>query len=323
VADAALAFLLVRTAREHGFSLHRCFLLTLLVIFNPAAVVLSGAWGQIDSILTLFLLLSFRELLSNRRISAGALFGLAVMFKWQALIYGPVLAATYVFSLRTRKELRDTGLGVLAALAVILVLSLPFKGSQSLFWVVGRFLNAAGGYDYASVEAYNFLALMGGNWKPVGSSMIGGLSYRAFGLIGIILSVAAGIWYMHRGCKEKDLCDSGLHLTAGFSMFMIFTFGFYMHERYVFPVIFLLLFAYVLEKNPRWLLFSMLLSCVAYLNECNAMYVVSELASSVVRGGGEHNAIVRICSLAESALFVWFGILYIRCRTGREEKKCG
>ena len=322
IADVLIALLLVRTARENGFSDRRCFLLALFVIFNPAAVVLSGAWGQIDSILTLFLLLSFRELLRDRRISAGALFGLAVMIKWQALIYGPVLAAVYIFSLRTFKELRDTLLGILAAFAVIFVCSLPFKGTQDALWIVGRFLHSAGGYDYASVEAYNFLSLLGGNWTATGKGMIGGLTYRTFGLIAIVLAVMLGIWFSYRDSRRRDLAASGLYLTASFTMFMIFTFGFYMHERYVFPVIFLLLFAYLREKDPKWLLFSMLLSCVACLNECNAMFVVSDLAAAVVRGSSEHNSLVTICSLAESILFLWFAAEFAISRIEGGDKKC-
>ena len=69
-ADVGIAILLIRFARKRGFSESACLYLGGLAVFNPAAVILSGAWGQIDSILTLLLLLSFSELFEGRRISA-------------------------------------------------------------------------------------------------------------------------------------------------------------------------------------------------------------------------------------------------------------
>ena len=72
---------------------------------------------------------------------------------------------------------------------MIFAVSLPFRGDQGFFWVVGRFLNSAGGYDYASVEAYNFLALCGGNWKSAELSLVPGISYKAFGMVMIVLAV--------------------------------------------------------------------------------------------------------------------------------------
>ena len=66
--------------------------------------------------------------------------------------------------------------------------ALPFKGEQDLFWLVSRFLSASSGYDYASVEAYNYMALVGGNWKPAGEGLLGSaLTYKQFGTACILL----------------------------------------------------------------------------------------------------------------------------------------
>ena len=89
-------------------------------------------------------------------------------------------------------------------------------------------------------------------------------------------------------------------------MYGIFTFGHYMHERYVFPVMLLLIFVFLLTRDPRFLLCSMLLSAVLFLNEMSAMYVISRLASSVVRGGREHNAVVAACSAMETLSYIYF-----------------
>ena len=319
IADVCTAALLMRTARREGFREGWQLLLGVIVIFQPAGVVLSGAWGQIDSILTLFLILSFLELVRGRRISAGALYGLAIMTKWQALIYGPVLAAAYLFTIRDRRDFLHTVLGVLAAFGVMLVFSFPFKGSQGVFWFVGRFLNAAGGYDYASVEAYNFLALMGGNWAPAGNKMVLGITYKLFGTISILFAVLFSVYLVYRE-RRRDFSAGlpggsarALFLSAGTCMYIIFTFGHYMHERYVFPVILLLLFVFVYTRESRYLFCSLLLSVVLFLNEITAMYVISGLASSVVRSTREHAAVVTVCSLAETISFLYFAWAMISC----------
>ena len=310
-ADVGIAVLLMRFARKRGFSESAGLYLGTLAVFNPAAVILSGAWGQIDSILTLLLLLSFSELIEGRRISAGAIYGLAIMTKWQALIYGPVLAAEYILSIRNKDDAFRTVSGVIAALLVIFTVSLPFRGDQSFFWVIGRFLNSAGGYDYASVEAYNFLALCGGNWKSAELPLIPGvLSYKTFGTAAIVLAVALSIAMQvvsRRREGGETLCarPERLLIPAAFCMFMIFTFGHYMHERYVFPVMALLVFAYIATQDKRLLAASMLLSVVLSLNEATAMYVVSNAAASAVRGTQQHQIVTGVCSLFEVLTFFY------------------
>ena len=309
-ADVGIAALLMRFARKRGFSESACLYIGGLAIFNPAAVILSGAWGQIDSILTLLLLLSYSELIEGRRISAGAIYGLAIMTKWQALIYGPVLAAEYLLSIRKKEDALRTAGGVAAALLVILAVSLPFRGNQSFFWVVERFLNSAGGYDYASVEAYNFLALCGGNWKSAELALIPGISYKAFGtaaiMLAVILSIAMQVVSRRReGGETLSARPERLLIPAAFCMFMIFTFGHYMHERYVFPVMALLVLAYLATRDGRLLVSSMLLSVVLALNETTAMYVVSNAAADAVRGSLQHQIVTGVCALFEVLTFLY------------------
>ena len=331
LADAAIASLIMRCARKEGVSESGQLLLGCLVVYNPAVVMLSGVWGQIDSVLTFFLLLSFLELTEGRRVAAGALYGLAIMIKWQALIYGPVLACAYILHIRSKKDLCRTVLAVAAALGVVFMVSLPFKGGQSGFWVIEKFLKSAGGYRYASVEAYNFLALCGGNWADVGKTFIGGVTYGEFGTAAILLAITISLCMQYR-CARPFLPDGErkhedawmLFLSASFCMYMIFTFGQYMHERYVFPVMILLMVVYIITSESKWLLCSLLLSVTLFLNEASAMYVISSLASAAVRGGREHNTVVKVCSSAETAFFMYFAyccVQSMRRENGKGEKR--
>ena len=313
-ADFGCAWLMAREARERSFSNTEILLIGGYVFLNPALLYLSGAWGQIDSILTLFLLLAFLSLLKEKRILSGLFFGIAVLMKWQALMFGPMFALAHiVYALnggqKTRKLLQ-TGAGGLTAAAVILAVSLPFKGTQNLFWIVSKFLNAAGGYDYASVEAYNYMALCGGNWAAADASMASlPFTYKQFGTVCILLALLLCGAYLVISAKSRDgVKENGAAciVSAALSMALIFTFGHYMHERYIIPVIVFLLLGYILSGNSRLLLISMLFTVTTFLNEMCAMFVVSNAYMSIVRGTALHKDLIQICSLAETLVCLYF-----------------
>lgn len=322
--DIGCMVLLMKAAQKRG--LPKSYVLTLgaLVFLNPAAMFLSGAWCQIDCILTFFLVLSFILINQNRRIPAALVYATAVLFKWQALMFGPILAVYYIVTIyKSRNVMRDIWLtvaGVASALALIFVVSLPFKGTQSLFWIVEKFIAAQGSYDYASVEAYNFIALCGGNWPTASADeFILGISYKAFGVFSIAIAIIAGSVAMISTRRNQVLSiktpisrEGLLFLTSAFVMSWIFTFGHYMHERYIFPVLFMLLFAYVYCKDWRLLLLSMLFTITCFANEMTAMYVVSDAAADVVRGGREHSDMIRFWSAVETAVEIYFAYVMIK-----------
>ena len=330
-ADLCLAMLLMGFARKQRINNSGALILDGLVFLNPALLFLTGAWGQIDSILTLWLVVSFLLLLDPKpgtvdrnRILSGAVFGLAVMTKWQALMFGPMYAVAHLFLIRwgeqeRKKDMRDTALSALAAFAVILLISLPFKGDQGLFWFVGRFMTASSHYDYATVEAYNYFAFCGANWKRAGEYLIPGLlTFKQFGTAAICLAIVCGFMtVLRRYQAEKRLGgtlakDRGfLFLAASLVMALIFTFGHYMHERYVVPVLVMLLFAYAHYKDPRLLLIALLFTVTTVLNEMMAQYVVSNGAMSVIRGGREHNTVLRFWSGAEVLVCLFFGYVVV------------
>ena len=330
-ADLGLSLLLMGFARRQRINNSGALILGGLVFLNPALLFLTGAWGQIDSILTLWLVVSFLLLLDRKpgavdrnRILSGAVFGLAVMTKWQALMFGPVYAFAHLFLARwgskeAWSDLRDTVLSALAAFAVILLIALPFRGDQGLLWFVDRFLSASSHYDYATVEAYNYFAFCGANWKRAGEYILPKLlTFKQFGTIAICLAVFCGFMLILRRYQAQKLSqknmdeDKGfLFLAASLTMALIFTFGHYMHERYVVPILVMLLFAYAYYKDKRLLLVAMLFTVTTFLNEMMAQYVVSNEAISIIRGGREHNTVLRFWSGAEVMVCLYFGYVAV------------
>ena len=330
-ADLFLSLLLMSFARKQRINNAGALILGGLVFLNPALLFLTGAWGQIDSILTLWLVVSFLLLLDPKpgtvdrnRVLSGAVFGLAVMTKWQALMFGPVYAMAHLFLVRwgekeAGKDLRDTVLSALAAFAVILLISLPFKGDQGLLWFVDRFMTASAHYDYATVEAYNYFAFCGANWKRAGEYILPNvLTFKQFGTVAILLAILCGFLTILRRRQAQKRLDNTLSedkgflfLAASLTMALIFTFGHYMHERYVVPILVMLLFAYAFYKDRRLLLIALLFTVTTFLNEMMAQYVVSNAAISIVRGGREHNTVLRFWSGAEVLVCLSFGFVVV------------
>lgn len=244
--DLASAYFIYRIAKQKGFCEKNSLCLSGLIAFNPLMMFISAGWGQIDSVLTLLIVLAFWLFTEKRIVVAGAVYGLAILVKPQALMMGPIFAAAYFCEIKNKKDALRTLLSVITALAVILLLSLPFKSTQETGWLLNKYFSTATSYPYASIEAYNLMALLGGNWKNVDEKLLF-VSYRTLGTILMCVSVALSCFVYVKTRKKKG----ALWLCAAYMLCALFMFGQYMHERYLFPILLLLLMAFLDTKDKR------------------------------------------------------------------------
>ena len=280
IADLVGAYLVFRIATKQGLSERGALHLSALFALCPVLLFVSGAWGQIDSLLALFLLLVIWALQNDKRILAGAIYGVAILTKPQALMLGPIFAVAFVADIADGgkdwlKRLIKTVLAVLAAVATLYVLSLPFQGSQNWNWLIHKYADTAGSYHYMSIEAFNFGSLIGGNWKTADTLFLG-IPFNYFGMGMIVLSVAyASVLYLFGRKRSKG----ALYLASALVVLLIFAFGHYMHERYLLPALLLLLVAYVYYRDRRLLIAFGGMSLTAFLNATCAFYVVNHPAA--------------------------------------------
>lgn len=245
-----------------------------LVAFNPLMAFLSGGWGQIDQVLTLLLLAAIWLFINDRLILAGIVYGVAIMAKPQALMVGPLLAVAYFAKIKQLgfvKGFLRTLLAVLGACTAIFLLSLPFRGAQPPFWFLEKILGTATSYPYASIEAYNLMALLGGNWKWIDTAIFG-LSYGAWGTIFIALSVVFSCVLYLWGHKREG---HALTLSSAWLIAALFNLGQYMHERYLFPTLVLLLVAFLYYKDRRLLITFLWMSCSLLFNSMMAFVIIT------------------------------------------------
>lgn len=278
-ADVAAVYIVYNIAKRslEGNGLDRRagvlpLVLAAAVAFNPLMTFISSGWGQIDQILTLLLLAVIWLFIKDRKILAGLVYGVAIITKPQALMIGPLLAVAYICYVKDKgwRALLKTVAAVAAACAAIFLIALPFKGDQESLWFIDKLLGTAVSYNYASIEAFNLFALLGGNWVSADETLWL-FSYSTWGTVFIALSVVFSSVVYITGYKREKHC---LTLSAGYLIAALFMLGQYMHERYIFPVLLLLLVSFVAYRDKRLFKSYLTFTVTALFNAMLAFVIV-------------------------------------------------
>ncbi len=227
------------------------------ILFNPSLIFNSSIWGQIDSILSLLMLVTIITLKNNNIILTSIFFGLAVLIKPQAIALMPllILAITNHFKLSNLFKLLVPGL------VTVFILTVFFFPQHTLTNLIEQIANTANGYAYTSLNAYNLWGAIG-FWIP-DSQIWNGLTYQAWGYI--LLSsywIILGYFYF-----KKKLSIYALATLATLGFFFLPT---RVHERYLYPaIIFLILLAAYLKSR----LLLVLTGALSMLHLFNLYYV--------------------------------------------------
>ena len=253
--DLVIAWLLAKLARREGWGQEAGILAAAAWLFNPAVLIDSSAWGQIDAFFTL-IALGYLWMLYRKKIPwASLLLVVGTLVKPQMLMLAPALPAVWILRIREdgiKAALVDVAVSLGLGLAALVVIAAPFTPGQSWDWIFHKYIDTIGSYPYASVNAANLMTLLGGLWVE-DTTVVAGISYKTLGWIGIALSLAYFFFLVLRDRDRRNLFLYTAVMLSG-----IYTFGVNMHERYMFPVLVLLLVAYILTKrrSTLWLLLS-------------------------------------------------------------------
>ena len=282
----------------------------LLLAFNPALIVNSAAWGQMDSVLCLcFLAVAFWAM-EDRWELALPMYMLSVLVKPQALMLGFLgLGAAGQAWIRNPGCRRKMLIGLAGALGVAAVIILPFGIGQQPGWLIERYTSTLSSYPYATLNTANLYYLFHGNWSKLESTA----DWRVPAILAA-LCLAYGIrWTMrNRGYRKHLWMEQGLIglfvawfiycavIGAGWNMvgtaamacaflvvlslflrrgdisllpyfgallfILLYVFGIKMHERYIYPALFLLGLAWTIRPDRRTLSLLLSLSVPVFLN---------------------------------------------------------
>jgi len=285
-ADLASAYLLYRIL--DGQKLTVRVGAAALYLLHPVVLLVGPVWGQVDSILAFFLLLSVYYLAQGRTLVAAVVYTTGFLVKPLAIAALPLfafwglrdevrqvlpalseasepLARPVRFGVDLARRLWPVvGASLLAGLLIVL----PFFPTNPL-GIFDQLADAAKVYPYNSFYAYNFWGLTG--WLKPDDMTFWGLAYRWWGIILFVAASLSVIWTF-RDAKSPGLMALGVAL----SVLAFYLFVTRMHERYLFPSILLLLTAgAALNAKSIWAVFGVL-SVVHFFNVYYAYITFTE-----------------------------------------------
>ena len=281
--------------------------LPLLVLFNPAYILNSVFWGQIDGLYTLIILWLVLSIYRKRYLQGMVAFTVGILTKPQMIIFLPLFGFWLIYDVVAEwkafgksSALRDVLRGLFISLGIVLLAVVPMFGFdfKRFFALYG---DAARQYPYASLNAANVFGAFGLNWRSITDTFLG-ITYEGWGFIGIIFtSVAIGLGVHFAQNRNSVL------LLGGFTVLSIFMLAHTMHERYMFPLLLLLMVSYIYTKDKR-MLFAFGGATVLQFLQTGLVLLDNENIIVFSKGAFVALSWVQLLFFA-AMLFVWYNLL--------------
>lgn len=292
VCDILTGLLIFEIAnKNHPKTTHSIFVLS-LYLFNPAVILNSSIWGQVDSVYTLFVILLLYMLTGKQLISSYFVFAICIFIKPQAFMFFPLIVFTIVENIFmprfNPKAFAKNLLFVICAIAVIVLLSLPF----GLLNVVNQYINTLESYAYFTVNAFNIWGALGQNWVALTPFAI---------VLEYILLAAIVIYSAYVFFKSNSL--SKYFFVGAILSFMTFMLSTKMHDRYAFPTMALLIAAYAMNKCPRNFLAYSLITLSQFFNTAWVLFVYEKDINKYYA-----SPIINVASFVNIAIMIFFVI---------------
>lgn len=266
ICDLIAGGLIYKVAKRR-FSENAALIITSLYLFNPAVLINSAVWGQVDSVFTIFVAYTCYLVAEKKLIPAYFVFAAGILIKPQTLIFTPIiifgiLDQVILENFEVKRFFKELLMGILAIACMVLA-CLPF-GLEEVFNQYKETLNS---YPYATVNGYNFWALLGKNWHGQEGKWLG-LTFQTWGTVSIVLLVAfaAFVWWKCRKSKGKYF------FLAALIICLMFNFSARMHERYMFPALVLLVLAFLYEPRKEIAVSYMILSAIHFVNVAHVLF---------------------------------------------------
>ncbi len=196
-----------------------------IYVFNPAVILNSTLWGQVDSITALSIMLSLYFLNKYPYLSSFFL-AFGTLFKPQAAFIAPL-----IFTAMFKDKWKSSKI-LLYAVFGLIVFTLgfaPFKGDSALLpFILERLQISFNQYPYGSVNAFNFWGLWG-FWKLDNVGILGSR------VIGLIISLILAIVFLFNFYIKKNK-NLSIYKAASGILLTTFLFLTKIHERHLLPV---------------------------------------------------------------------------------------
>lgn len=226
VMSFALALTLFVFLQRAGLARSQCWLGAMLLALNPAMIFDSVVWGQNDALVTLLMWLMVLTMIEDRYELAAALAATAVLTKPHAILLMPMLA---LWALRYARPVRWFTAAVSFA-AMVTILVAPFQAGRSWDWLPRFYFSSLAMFRETSVNAFNFMALIGGLRQSETAGFMG-LTYFQIGMALSACVLLFSLYLVWAGGRRAPM------LPAFIALFGNFMFAPRMHERYFYPAL--------------------------------------------------------------------------------------
>lgn len=230
-----------------------------ITLLNAAYYYNTLVWGQVDSILSFFVLGGFYLLWQKKEISASIMMGLAMSFKLQGIIFIPVFGLLLLLVIPVQGIFRRTALCLLVFSLTILIVSSPFLVDMNTrAEVIEGAANLVDYYPTITVGSSNFWSVIFGKAAdelPDGEKVLQLISYKHLGLLMFFAASAFALWPLLKLVIRKFRSRSWqlplpvLILSMALVSLSFFTFNTQMHERYIHPLMAILLIYLLLTRD--------------------------------------------------------------------------
>ena len=322
--DLATIFFIYKVAKKFNASRNFAAVAALIYAFNPAILLNSVIWGQVDSIHTFLLVVSIYFIGQRKMLPSVLLFAISIVVKPQSFMFAPIylfMFFKYIFGeslpefnpkIRIRKFAKLTLFG-LASFALIVLLILPFIDFAALpnnFFdipIIAQYVATFTTYDFVANNAYNLYALFGLNVAPLTSG---------FTFLGFSFLAALTIFAFFLLAKKND--TGSIFFVGAILVIGTFLLSIRMHERYNFPALAFLLLAYVTLRDRRLLYIYVGYSAAHFLNNMDVLIMSlnnfnwAQIAYSAVIFA------VPIVSMSIYAMYTAIKMFYKRPKTARQ-----
>ena len=289
LADCIGAIMIMKISKKH-IGEKMAALLGIGYALLPTAIVNSALWGQVDSILVLFMLLAFWLMDEDKFGLSVLVYFIGLLLKPQAILFGPVMLLGairefYVIYLSLKENNKKDayerlikGFGFLGASIVIFVLiSVIMQNDQDPLWLVNKYMDTLGSYDYATLSSFGLMGLLKGQWVPTDQVALFGLTYRTIGTALLYVVMAMLLVLFVRLITRKKLMEAKWFWVLGaFMLAGAVTVSTRTHERYMFPVLAMLVMSYVRLKDIRFLFIAIGYGLLNFINTAGLLFLYEE-----------------------------------------------
>ncbi len=289
IIDLLSGFFIYKLANKK-FNVKISSIMAALYLFNPAVILNSSLWGQVDTVYAILIAAMIYMISEKQMIKSYFIFAVCIFVKPQAFIYTPLVIYGIIENVFLPKFNKDAfiknlicGLG---AIALMFVLALPFGIGN----VINQYVVTLSQYPYLTVNAFNIWGACGQNWTGLTTFT------TAIGYIILVLIVAYATYIFFKSKDKSKYYFVGALLA--FSTFMLST---KMHDRYAFPAMILMLLAFMETPRIRNYALYILFMLSQFFNTAWVLFIYQQDINVYFK-----SPVIVVASIINIAIFAYF-----------------